>query len=567
MGLMVTAEAPRAQRRTQKKGALPPLPHGRGSVHQPTEPRPQRSGGSHPSLDLFRLSVFFCGLFVLLIVSMIQELYERASKAAGSGQWEESAALLERCCVLAGFESSPLNSQWMVAADRAGVKPDLGAKALDLAQRAWKNGSRSGALEFLQLALYRISPNPETAGAAQRLARDWPRQIVEAEVPVPAAQLEQSAGPLRIGHLLGLVNPTHAPTKLVQLLTGGVDPEDVRSFVYTTEWAAGWYVNWTYPRQSGPEDLLRALKADVHIHEARGNFLERARGLAARIVQDRIDVLVVHASNTEMVTSLVALMRPARRLVNVNHAWEMDLPCFDGVVHMFQGGLLRSALRSARSVVIPPASDMAIRLEGAPKLSKEDLGVPRDATVSGTFGNLYKIDNAMFKASLRGILESHAAHHHLIAGGGEEGNILKFLEESALAGRVHLLGRRTDIPSLLRLLDFYLASHPYPGALSEIEAMAAACPVISMRAEPASHYNAGAEVVALPECLVESGDTAAVAALASKYLGEAELRRSIGCKLRQRYELEFMPEKVVKRHLSFYRSLFRPNPTGNELHE
>jgi len=487
---------------------------------------------------------------------MIEELYERASKAAAAGQWEEAATSLERCCTLARFESSPLNSQWMVAADRAGARPDLGEKALDLARSAWQIGSRSGALELLQLALYKSPRDPSAADEAQRLARAWPRQIVEAESPPRAPLPEPGGGPLRIGHLLGLVNPTHAPTKLVQLLSAGAGTENARSFVYTTEWAAGWFLNWTYARQSGPEDFLRSLKAeDVHIHEARGDFIERARSLAARIERDRVDVLVVHASNSEMVTSLVALMRPARCLVNVNHAWEMDLPCFDGVVHMFRGGLLRSALRRTRAVVIPPASDMAARLESAPRQSKADLGVPDNATVSGTFGNLYKIDNDLFQASLRAILEAHPRHHHLIAGGGEEGRIRRSLEEAGLAGRVHLLGRRTDIPSLLRLLDFYLASHPYPGALSEIEAMAAACPVISMRAEPESHYNAGAEVVALPECLFDSGDTGGLVALASRYLSDAGWRRAVGNRLRQRYEEEFVPPRVVARHLAFYRSL------------
>jgi glycosyltransferase involved in cell wall biosynthesis len=105
------------------------------------------------------------------------------------------------------------------------------------------------------------------------------------------------------------------------------------------------------------------------------------------------------------------------------------------------------------------------------------------------------------------------------------------------------------------MLDFYLASHPYPGALSEIEAMAAACPVISVRDQPDSHYNAGAESVGLSECIVNPGDTAAMVALASRYLHDSGWRRSIGESLKRRFEQQFTPDHVVSRHLAFYRSL------------
>lgn len=448
----------------------------------------------------------------------------------------------------------------MVAADRAEPGYDAAGKALGLALRAWEAGGRNGALEFLQFALYRNPSEPGRIEEARRLAHEWTQRAASEIGVLPAGGRAPGAGPLRIGHLLGLVNPTHAPTKLVQLLISGFAAEEVRSFVYASEWAAGWFQNWTHHRQSGPPEFLRSLKAEtIYVHEAGEGFVSRAASLAERIHADALDVLVVHASLHEMVTSVTALMRPAWRQVNVNHASEMDLPCFDGVVHMFANGLARSRTRDIPAVVIPPASDMGERIRQAPKLTAADLCVPPDATISGTFGNLYKIENQIFQASLRGLLEAQPKHHHLIAGGGDERVIAAFLAETGLAGRVHLLGRRTDIPSLLPLLNFYLASHPYPGALSEIEAMAAACPVISMRADPESHYNAGAEVVGLPECIVDFGDSGAVAALASRYLADPAWGRDVGHRLQERYDQMFTPARVISRHLEFYRSLLPEN--------
>jgi hypothetical protein len=488
----------------------------------------------------------------------IRQLHQQAAQIASAGKWDQAATLLERCCRLTGYTSSQLNAQWMVAADRVGSDMDLAKVSLKLARQAWKIGARNGALEFLQLALFKNPRDAQSRSEALQCAYDWLPSIAPAGPHEPAT-LELGRRKLRIGHLLGLLNPTHAPTKLVRLLTSDITRKDADSFIYSSEWASAWFHNWTHRRQSGPENFLQEFNASgLYIHDAEGGFIERARQLAARIRQDALDVLIVHASISEMITSLVALARPARRQVNVNHASEMDLACFDGVVHMFENGLLRSAARGIPMIVIPPASDMAQRLKEALPLSKKDFGVPEESTLSGTFGNLYKIENPAYRQSLRAILNAHPRHHHLIAGGGEDRATRIFLKDARLEDRVHILGPRTDIPSLLLLLDFYLASHPYPGALSEIEAMAAACPVISVRDQAESHYNAGAEVVGIPECIIDPGDTAALVALASRYLQDSGWGHAIGNRLKERFEQRFKPSGVVSHHLAFYRSLLEP---------
>ncbi len=487
----------------------------------------------------------------------IRQLHQRAAQAATAGQWQEAATLLERCCKLTRYTSSPIHSQWMVAADRAGK--ESAETALEFARNAWQIGSRDGALEFLQLALFKNLPKTESRAEALECARAWLTAIAQESAHEQPPLLPHPQKKIRIGHLLGLLNPTHAPTKLVRLLVSQISREDADSCIYASEWAAAWYHNWTHPRQSGPEDFLQEFKpASLYIQEAQGGFIDRARQLSERIRRDAIDVLIVHSSLTEMITSLVAMNRPARRLVNINHASEMNLPCFDGVVHMFENGLLRTGLHGVPAAVIPPASDMDLRVKQAPGLSKHALGIPESATVSGTFGNLYKVDNPAYQASLRAIMQANPSHHHLIAGGGEDQGVRGFLENAALSDRVHLLGRRTDIPSLLLLLDFYLASHPYPGALSEIEAMAAACPVISVRDLPESHHNAGAEVVGLAECIVNPGDTSAITALATRYLQNPAWRRETGRRLKSRFDQLYTPAGVVARHLAFYRSLINP---------
>ena len=90
--------------------------------------------------------------------------------------------------------------------------------------------------------------------------------------------------------------------------------------------------------------------------------------------------------------------------------------------------------------------------------------------------------------------------------------------------------------------------------------MAAGRPVISMRDMPESHFNSGAEVVGLEECVVNMGDSEAVAALATRLLEDRTYGRELGERLRRRYEKEFRPAVVAARHLEFYRSLIRELP-------
>jgi glycosyltransferase involved in cell wall biosynthesis len=481
----------------------------------------------------------------------IRELHIRAEAAGHAGQWFEAAQLLERCLRLARFGFRDLNSQWMVAADRG--MNDPGGSALSLAESALGAGAPDAALAFLQYALYKGANDESTRRLVESRAIDLVLNLRGTPPAAPSRRGKDASETLRVGHLLGCVNPTHAPTRLVKFLTSRLPPGIATSFVYTSEWASGWYRNWTTERQSGPPELFQEFGgAPVHVEAASGGFTDRARRLAERIEADGLDLLVVHASGVELVTCLVAALRPARILVNVNHASEMPLPVFDGVVHMFRNGLERTVLPGIPSVVIPPASDCADPGPSAPHVSRDSIGLPQGATVSGTFGNLYKVQTAAYTESLVSVLRRHPGHHHIIAGGGDEARVRATFEAAGVGARVHLLGRRTDIPSLLRLLDFYLASHPYPGALSEIEAMAAGCPVISVRDDPKSHYNSGAEVVGIEECIVLPGDVGSLVALATRYLEDPAFRAEAAGRLRQRYNACFRPETVVAAHLEFY---------------
>jgi starch synthase (maltosyl-transferring) len=83
------------------------------------------------------------------------------------------------------------------------------------------------------------------------------------------------------------------------------------------------------------------------------------------------------------------------------------------------------------------------------------------------------------------LLEAHADLHLLIAG---EGPQKRELEErvagSACGSRIHLVGRRDDVPSLLQACDVFVLSSRWEGMPNVVlEAMAAGLPVVATDVE------------------------------------------------------------------------------------
>jgi glycosyltransferase involved in cell wall biosynthesis len=111
----------------------------------------------------------------------------------------------------------------------------------------------------------------------------------------------------------------------------------------------------------------------------------------------------------------------------------------------------------------------------------ESVGIPHDAFVIGTVGNLYPVKGHTFLIrAAHTVIQRHPSAHVIILGRGELENSLK--NEAAILGisdRVHLLGYRTDTVDWLGVMNvFVLASLSEGLPLSLLEAMAASLPVV-----------------------------------------------------------------------------------------
>ena len=197
-----------------------------------------------------------------------------------------------------------------------------------------------------------------------------------------------------------------------------------------------------------------------------------------------------------------------------------------------------------RLVVIPNGVDPA-PFDRAEPLGRDAIGVPADAHLALFIGRLdvQKGLPTLLDAAER-VAAARPDWHLALVGDGPEGPSLR--ERAAgvpeLAGRVHWLGRRDDVPRLLKSADLLVLPSRWEGMPNVVlEAMAARRAVVATAVE-------GTEELVVPGqngWLVPVGDPEALGdALLEAAADPVRLRR-FGEAGRARVEAEFSPSRVT----------------------
>jgi glycosyltransferase involved in cell wall biosynthesis len=184
---------------------------------------------------------------------------------------------------------------------------------------------------------------------------------------------------------------------------------------------------------------------------------------------------------------------------------------------------------------------------GIPAASAVLLNVARTAPQKGF---LYAV-RAMPK-----ILERHPGAHLLSVGATTDPQWVEKLKAEVaalgLAGRVHILGARRDVPELLRACDLFVFPSLYEGlGIALIEAMAAGCACVTTDTGPLP------EVVRdrVDGWLVPPADAEALARAVNTLLDDARLRAALG-EAAARSALErFRPQPAADRLMEIYESV------------
>jgi sugar transferase (PEP-CTERM/EpsH1 system associated) len=182
------------------------------------------------------------------------------------------------------------------------------------------------------------------------------------------------------------------------------------------------------------------------------------------------------------------------------------------------------------------------------------LGLPEDAIVVGTVGRLEPVkDHLTLLEAFAALGERTPAVFLVIVG---EGRTRPALEQRIgrpdLAGRVRLVGERSDVPALLNGFDVFVLSSIAEGTSNTIlEAMATGLPVIATR------VGGNPELVqdGVTGSLVPPGDWRRMAGALASYIDDAARRRAHGEAGRRRAVEQFSLDRMAAGYGDLYESL------------
>jgi glycosyltransferase involved in cell wall biosynthesis len=185
---------------------------------------------------------------------------------------------------------------------------------------------------------------------------------------------------------------------------------------------------------------------------------------------------------------------------------------------------------------------------------KLELGIPPEAPVVGTVSTLYSVKRPFLWLRAAGVVAHRlpSAHFVIVGDGPLRGRMEAWTRRRGLAGRIHFLGRRSDIAEPLGLMDVFLLTSRIEGLPNVLlEAQWLSLPVVTTAVGGAS------------EALEEGVTGHAVASAAPKALARAILafltdpvkRKRANARAPEFVSDQFSIERMIAETIETYRSI------------
>lgn len=199
----------------------------------------------------------------------------------------------------------------------------------------------------------------------------------------------------------------------------------------------------------------------------------------------------------------------------------------------------------ARLTVIPNGID-PLPYDFAPTCSRESLGVPADAPLVLCVGRLDEQKGLAFLLdAAEQVIAARPDWHLVMVGDGPERDHLhrRTAENQALSGRVHWLGRRNDVPSLLKAADLLVLASLWEGMPNVVlEAMAARRAVVATAVEGSEEL----VITGRTGWLVPPGDSERLGQALLDACSDSDRLRRYGEAGRTLVETAYSTERVVE---------------------
>jgi glycosyltransferase involved in cell wall biosynthesis len=225
---------------------------------------------------------------------------------------------------------------------------------------------------------------------------------------------------------------------------------------------------------------------------------------------------------------------------------------FVAISQAVQRQLLDGGVAPERVAVIPSGIDFSA-LDAVPRTDPRTVfNLPADAQVVINVGALGADKDQATLLRAWALVESQRPRAHLVIMG--EGGLRGALEElrrSLGIARAHLVGYRTDVPSLLKGGDVFVMSSQVEGLCTSImDAKRCGLPVVATRAggipEVVDEYSGGR--------LVAIGDHHSLACEVGRYLDDETARR-VDAEIALKDSARFTAQKMVDAYVALYQSL------------
>ncbi|MDP9373401.1 MAG: glycosyltransferase family 4 protein [Chloroflexota bacterium] len=349
------------------------------------------------------------------------------------------------------------------------------------------------------------------------------------------------------------------------------------------ELARDWRVCVAAPASGGGGELLeRARAAGLGVAPLQGRSeATRCESLRSWLGTSEVDVFHVHAgiSWEGCAGTLTAAQARVPVLVRTEHQTYRPCTTAQRAAHRQIVPIVDRFVCVSKAVAASfaeqgvPAGRLAVVPNGVPdpghcSHSREEvlagLGLPARARMLLSVGRLHvQKGHRHLLAAVPAVLRGQPDVHFVSAGTGpQERQLREAVKREGLGGRVHLLGRRADVPDLLAAAYALVLPSLFEGLpLVALEAMAAGRPVIGTAVPGTSE----AVLDGMTGRLVPPADPAALAAALLELLASPQTAARWGAAGRRRYQTCFTSTRMSQQTAAIYRKLLtrsgaRPRP-------